>query len=187
MELLAGLPLTLLGDAAAASNTMRSFVMPLVGTIIAIASVAVVFFLVNGGYQYMTSSGDPEKLEHAKKVIRNALIGLAMVIAAGTLTAILSHAYSASSGAMGQKLPDLVTIDMPGSGINDVLLNAITGFLRAIVETMSKPFLAALSYFTEATPLMADNSGVFNLWLVMLGIADVLFIVVVALLGFHVM
>lgn len=187
MEFLTGLPLTLLGDATAAANSMRSFVAPIVGSIIAIASVAVVFMLINGGYQYMTSSGDPDKLENAKKVIRNALIGLAMIIAAATLTAILSYAYNASSGNIGQKLPALVAIDMPGGGITNVIFDAIISFLRSLVEGAAKPFLAALSFFTSSTPLMADNSGVFNLWLVMVGITDVLFILVVALLGFHVM
>ncbi|MGH7158359.1 MAG: hypothetical protein ACREGD_04825 [Candidatus Saccharimonadales bacterium] len=161
--------------------------MPLVGTIIAIASIAVVFFLIMGGYQYMTSSGNPDKLEHAKKIIRNALIGLAIVIGAATLTAILSHAYSSSGGPIGQKLPTLVTIDAPGAGLDNVLLTAIISFLREIVQTAATPFLAALSFFTEATPLMADNSGVFNLWLVIVGIADFLFIVILALVGFHVM
>lgn len=183
------LPLTLLADASAVSRAMQSFVTPVVGAIIAIASVAVVFFLVNGGIQYMTSSGNPEKLEHAKKVIRNALIGLAMVIAAGTLVAILSHAYSGGGGAMNEQLPSLNTIEPegPSGGVVDVLINAIVGLLKNLIESAGTPFLAALSYFTDGTPLMAENSGVFNLWLAMVAIANVLFVLVVALLGFHVM
>lgn len=187
MDFLAGLPLTLLGDATAAMQTMRSFVMPLVSTLIAIGSVAVVFFLINGGYQYMASSGNPDKLENAKKIIRNALIGLVMIIAAATLTAILTHAYSGSHGSAGQAMPVLSIGDIPGPGVTDVLVKAIIGLLKTLIETAAAPFLSALSYFTESTPLMAENSGVFNLWLVMVGIADVLFILVVALLGFHVM
>lgn len=189
MDFLAGLPLTLLGDATAAANTMRSFVMPLVSTIIAIASVAVVFFLVNGGYQYMTSSGNPDKLEHAKKVIKNALIGLAIVIAAGTLTAILSHAYNGSHAAVATKLPALTIIEPQSPSLSPaaLIIDAVMGLFKNLVQTAAKPFLAALSFFTTETPLIADNSGVFNLWLVILGIADVLFIVVVALMGFHVM
>jgi hypothetical protein len=34
----------------------------------------------------MGSRGNPEKLEHAKKVLKNALIGLVIVIAAGTIS-----------------------------------------------------------------------------------------------------
>lgn len=80
---LMGFPLALFADASAAGNAMQSYIKPVMMTIIAISSLAVVFFLVNGGIQYMTSSGNPERLEHAKKIIRNALIGLALVIAAG--------------------------------------------------------------------------------------------------------
>lgn len=187
MDFLSVFPLTLMADASAASSAMKAYIAPLVGSILAVASIGVVFFLVNGGIQYMTSSGNPEKLEHAKKVIRNALIGLVIVIAAGTLTAILSNAYNASSGAVPQKLPALTTIEAPTDGLNDVLINAVIGLLKNLIESAAKPFIEALSYFTNATPLMAENSGVFNLWLAMVGLADVLFILVVALLGFHIM
>ena len=87
--ILAATPLLMLADVSAAGNAMRLFVAPVVSTLIGLASIAIVFFLVSGGIAYMTSSGDPEKLDHAKKVIRNALIGLVMIIAAGTLTSIL--------------------------------------------------------------------------------------------------
>ncbi|KKW02916.1 MAG: hypothetical protein UY35_C0010G0024 [Candidatus Saccharibacteria bacterium GW2011_GWC2_48_9] len=68
-----------------------------------------------------------------------------------------------------------------------MLINAVVGLLKNIVETIGKPFIDALQYFTKATPLMAENSSVFNLWLTILAIADVLFILIVILLGFHVM
>jgi hypothetical protein len=137
----------------------------------------------------MTASGNPEKLEHAKKVIRNALIGLAMIVAAATLTAILSHAYNGSGGAMTDRLPGLVVIEPQSPPLSPaaLLIDAVVGLFKNLVQTAAKPFLAALSFFTSATPLMAENSGVFNLWLVIVGITDVLFILVVALLGFHVM
>ncbi len=189
MSFPAAMPFTLLADATAASNVMRSFVTPVVGTLIGIASIAVVFFLVNGGIQFMTSSGNPEKLEHAKKVIRNAIIGLVLVIAAGTLTAILSHAYSGAGPVATEKLPQLVSIQQPpaANGLVEAMINAVMGFLKAVIESAAKPFLDALSFFTSSTPSMADNSSVFNLWLTVVGIADALFVLAVALLGFHVM
>lgn len=109
MTFLAAAPFMLLADATAASNVMRSFVTPVVSTLIGIASIAVVFFLINGGIQLMSSSGNPDRLEHAKKVIRNAIIGLVIVIAAGTLTAILSHAYG-GAGSPAKPLPATVPL-----------------------------------------------------------------------------
>ena len=68
-----------------------------------------------------------------------------------------------------------------------MLIKAVTGFLNNIIQAVAAPFLSALDYFTKQTPLTASNPGVFNLWLAVVGITDVLFILIVALLGFHVM
>ena len=82
-----------MADVSAAGTAMKAFVTPVVLVLGGLAGLAATFFLVTGGINYMTSSGQPDKLEHAKRVIRNALIGLAIVIAATVLTGILSHAY----------------------------------------------------------------------------------------------
>lgn len=181
--------LSLLADTSGAITVMRDYVGPTIRMLAGLASIACVFFLVNGGYQYITSSGNPEALENAKRIIKNALIGLVLVIGAATLTTILSGAYGNPSNTTGATLPSLETIEPEdvGSGLVEVLIKAITGFLNNIIQAVATPFLAALDYFTKETPLMAKNSGVFNLWLAMVGITDVLFILVVALLGFHVM
>ena len=182
-------PTLMLASASAASSVMRSFITPVMTTLIAVASIATVFFLVNGGIHLMTSSGNPERLEHAKMVIRNALIGLVIVIAAGTLTAILSTAYIGAGPAAAGKLPSLVPVTPVAStnGLADALTGAVTGLLQNIIQSAAKPFLDGLAFFTTSTPLMAASSSVFNLWLAIVGIADGLFVLVVALLGFHVM
>lgn len=186
---LIAMPLALMADTTSAVTVMHSFVTPLVRTMCAVASVAAVVFLVHGGVQYMTASGKPENLEHAKRTIKNALIGLLIVIAAATLTAILSHAYSGANTAGTASLPQLQAIppDSSSNGLVGIIIKAITGVLNAIIQQIGKPFLSALSYFTTSTDLMAQNSSVFHMWLEMVGIADALFVLVVALLGFHVM
>lgn len=179
----------MLADATAASNAMRSFITPAVATLCALAGLASAGFLVHGGILYTTSSGKPEKLEQAKKIIRNAVLGLILVFAAATVTAILVHAYSASGGVASDKLPS-INPNLPAknsSNLTDVLVNAIIGLLRDIIQSIGQPFIQALSYFTNSTPMMGDNSSVFNLWLAVVGITDVLFVGVVALLGFQVM
>lgn len=183
------IPLALLADATSASNAMRAYVTPAVVTLISLASLACVFFLVNGGIQYSTSAGNPERLERAKKIIKNALIGLVLVIAAGTLTAILTHSYSNGGTPGTEQFPTLQAIEPKDDGFNlfDVVINAIVAVLRNIVQSIGEPFVNALGFFTNSTPLMGDNSSVFNLWLAVVGITDVLFILVIALIGFQVM
>lgn len=189
MGIILDLPLTFLANTSAASNVMQSFITPTIATLCALASLACTFFLVTGGIQYMTSSGNPDKLEQAKKLLKNALIGLVLVIAAASLTAILSNAYSSSTGSMSGKMPLLQSIEQPKSsnGLFDVMMDAIIGLLRNIVKAIGEPFINALGYFINSTPLMGDNSSVFNLWLAVVGITNVLFILIVCLLGFQFM
>jgi type IV secretion system pilin len=92
----AAMHMVVMADSSSAASVMRSFVSPVVGTMCVLASLVCAFFLVNGGFQYMTSAGKVDNLDHAKRVIRNALIGLIIVLAAAVLTTILTHAYSGS-------------------------------------------------------------------------------------------
>jgi len=183
-----GLPLMQLADALAASTAMRSYVTPIVTTLCVVASLVCTVFLVTGGIQYISSRGKPENLEHAKSTLKNALIGLVLVIAATTMTAILSHAYSTAAITATAKLPMLTPIQESTSmSFWDVVTKTIVHVLQSLIESIGQPFVQALAYFTKGTPLMGDNSSVFNMWLVIVAIADSLFVLVVALLGFHVM
>ena len=96
------------GDVSAVTSTLNNYITPIIASLAGLATLVATGFLIVGGIAYMTSSGRPDKLEHAKKVIRNALIGLVLVLGAGVLTAILVHAYQGSSGNGVSKIPALV-------------------------------------------------------------------------------
>lgn len=189
MHELFAMPLTFMADASSATNVVHAYVVPLLRTLCTLGTVASVVFLIHGGFVYMTSAGKPERLEQAKRIIRNALIGLLIILGAGIINEVLAHAYNASVITNSAKLPQLQAIppDKVSNGLVAAIIKAVTGFLNNIVQTVAQPFLHALSFFTASTGLMAANSAVFNLWLVMVGICDALFVLVVALLGFHVM
>ena len=153
---------------------------------ISVAAVLCVLFIVFGGYYYMSSAGNPDKLERAKKTLRNAFIGFAIILGAGTLVAVMQNAYSSRPVN-----PVQITTQQPkveaSVGIGDVVNEAIKGFARGIVDSIGKPIVDALKQFTTATPLMAQNGAVFNLWIVIVAITDVLFLLVVSLVGFRIM
>jgi hypothetical protein len=182
-------PLSLVADVAATTNSIQTFIHPIVISLFVLAGIVAVGFIINGGIQMMASSGKPEKLQHAKHIIRNAIIGLVVVLAAVTLTSILTNTYRSSGSTISTQVPALAPIQPTTSSgsLVDVLVDAVTGLLRTVIESAAQPFIGALGYFTNATPLMSANSSVFNLWLVILAIADVLFVLVVILLGFHIM
>lgn len=178
-----------MADTTGAIQAMRDWVSPTMTTLTILAGLAATFFIVWGGILYMTSTGRPEKLDQAKRVLKNALIGVVIVIGAATLTAMLNGAMTHTQSPSSAQLPSLndITPEAPSNGLIDILINAITGVLSFIIQAIATPFLGALNFFTQSTPLMTDNSSVFNFWLAMVGITDVFFVVVVALIGFHVM
>ena len=178
--------LSLFADAQAASESLKSGISPLFSTMITIAAVFCILFIVFGGYYYMTSAGNPEKLERAKKTLRNAFIGFVVVLGAGSLVAIMQNAYTSKPVN-----PVQITVPQPkvdeSVGIGDVVNEAIKGFVKGVVDSIGKPIVDALKQFTTATPLMAQNGAVFNLWIVIVAIADVLFLLVIGLIGFRIM
>ena len=59
--------------------------------IIGVAGIVSAIFIVYGGISYMTSSGDPSKIQRAKSMITYALIGLAVVALAQIITAFVTN------------------------------------------------------------------------------------------------
>jgi hypothetical protein len=188
--LLAGLVLCLPSVVFAASNgEIQQFTRDTLGTFLGFAVVSASLFLILGAYRYMTSSGNPLALEDAKKTIKNALIGLSIIAAAAVISSLLSSALTEPvTGSLSSPLT-LTPIEPspPDNSLVQVLLDAISGFLRSIVQSATKPILDGVVGFLTTTPHLASNSVVFNFWLIMVGITDSLFALVIALLGLHVM
>jgi len=55
-----------------------------------IAVTAVVLLLVYGGFMLMTSKGDPDKLQEAKQIITNAIIGFAVILLCVAILLLIS-------------------------------------------------------------------------------------------------
>lgn len=62
--------------------------------VLAIGFGIAVIMLVAGGIGYMTAGGDPEKSTKAKKLMINALIGVAIVLAATFIIALVQGLLS---------------------------------------------------------------------------------------------
>ena len=155
----------------------------------AIATTAVVFFLIKGGYSYITSTGKPQSLENAKNTIRSALIGLVIVLAARVIMSGFQNAWTTSSSATSSGAISMlpITTVKPADGLTQVLIDAVSAFMQNIVESSTKPIVDGIMGYLATTPSLLTNSVVVNFWLVSVGIVDSLFVIVVALLGLHVM
>ena len=174
---------------AASNQEVSNFTNDTLTTLIILASTAVVFFLIRGAYIYITSSGNPVALEDAKRTIKNALIGLVVVIAAAAIASLLNNAMmdpSSGSTATTIELAPIQPTEETGS-LTQILLDAVSGFLQNIVQSAATPILDGITWFLTSTPSLASNSVIFNFWLVMVGITDSLFAIAIALMGFQIM
>ncbi len=175
--------------AFAASSAIADYTNSTIQILTVIASASAVFFLVKGGYLYITSNGKPEALENAKRTIRNALIGLVLVLASSFIVSSLTGIFSAATDTANNgavQLQDIVPAK-PSDGLTQVLIDAVNGFLQNLVQSATQPIVNSILTFLTTTPDLLTNAVVRNFWLVILGITDSLFVIIVALLGFHVM
>ncbi len=171
------------------ADIINRFVHPVLSGMIVLAGLVAAFMIVLGGIGYITSSGSINRLYRSKRTITKALIGLTIVIAAAALSLVLRQTFGPTLASGSQHLPALGSVK-PASqsgGFVAVIIEAVSGFLGAIVASAAHPFIVALQYFTSATPLPAANPSVLHLWFVCVGLADGLLALVIALIGFHVM
>lgn len=174
---------------AAQNSDVLAFTNQTLSTLFIIASLASVLFLIRGGYMYITSVGKPDSIEDAKRTIRNSLIGLVLIIGAGFISSLFQNAFNAPtvSSTSSQLSLTPITPTTPSGGLTQVLIDAIAGFLQNIIQSATKPLTDGIISFLTTTPSIVTNSVIFNFWLVILGITNSLFALMVALLGFHVM
>lgn len=168
---------------------VASFTSTTLNTLTLLSSLIASFFLIQGAYLYITSSGKPEALETAKKTIRNALIGLVLILSANTFVGILQNALTTPSIPVSSSELTLTPIEPvePAGGLTQVLMDAIGSLLQNIIQSATKPITDAILSFLIITPALSTNSVVFNFWLTIVGITDALFALLIAILGFQFM
>lgn len=174
---------------AASNEEVANFSSETLTALIVLASVAATFFLIRGAYLYITSTGNPAALDEAKRTIKAALIGLAVVIGASVISSVLNAALiqqNPTGSGTPLNLSPIQPAEEDGS-LAKILLDAIAGFLQNIVQSVTKPIVDGIIWFFTNTPPLSTNSVVFNFWLVIVGITDSLFAIVIALLGFRIM
>lgn len=91
-----GNPSNLPGQFENSTTTASGLIGKILGIVLGIVGLIAVLFLVWGGFQYITSAGDEEKVEKAKGTMINALIGVVVVLLAYALVRIVANAVGGS-------------------------------------------------------------------------------------------
>jgi hypothetical protein len=80
------------GGNAGSTSSLPTLIGGIISVLLGSMGIIFVFFIVQAGILYMTAGGDSAKVDKAKKLITNAVIGLIIVVGA----------YAISSFVIGQ-------------------------------------------------------------------------------------
>lgn len=78
---------------------IQTFIQSITQVLVTLAGVSATGFFVWGGFRYITSSGNPEQLEGAKKTILYSAVGLAIALGAFVLSNIVTQIATGAFGA----------------------------------------------------------------------------------------
>ena len=169
--------------------TVTGFVQPLATSLIVLAGLVASFFVISAGLSLITSRGQPDKLAAAKQSLSRALLGLLLVVAAGSLLGwlqpLVTPSLPATSPDFGVGQP--LVAPTPDGQLLAKALGLILGLGQTLIDSLAQPVIEALSHFSQETPLPGQNPTVGRVWLAVLAISNSLFVLVVVLLGFGLM
>jgi len=94
LSILPASTLAALGDGGLVENTrdesLKAFLQSIQKWLLGIVGGLAVLFIVYGGFLYVTSGGNKERIETAKKTLTYAVLGLLLVVTAGIILEILT-------------------------------------------------------------------------------------------------
>lgn len=127
------------GGGQAGEEDIKQFVWTIVANVVALVMGLVGYlaigFVIFGGFQYLTSSGDPGRAAKGKKTITNALVGTVICLLASAASSAVSGVISgavkgaADAGAFFSNLLNTVFV---WAGILCVIMIVIAGIEYAI-------------------------------------------------------
>ncbi len=77
---------------------IEDFIRSIIKVLASIAGLVAAGFFVFGGFAYMTSSGNPEHLDRAKRTLLYSAVGLAITLGAFVLSSIVTDLATSSFG-----------------------------------------------------------------------------------------
>ena len=88
------------GDSGLTRQDPRILVGNIIRVVLGLLGIVALVIVLMAGFQWMTSAGNSEKVEGAKKMLLSAVIGLAIILSAYAVTDfVLRNLYEATQGA----------------------------------------------------------------------------------------
>lgn len=93
------------GFSSEGNNTVGSIIATVIEAFLTLLGIIFLILMLIGGYKWMTAGGNEDQIKEAKSYIKNAVIGLAIIIMAYAITYFVFEALGDSVGGGGQSYP----------------------------------------------------------------------------------
>ena len=81
------------------SEDLRVTIMKIVRIVLGLVGIIAIVIIIYAGYIWMTSAGNPEKIDTAKRILRDAVIGLVIIFLAFAIVSFIINALVGATGA----------------------------------------------------------------------------------------
>ncbi|MFH1145582.1 MAG: Ig-like domain-containing protein [bacterium] len=115
-------------DFGLVTSDLKSVIVTSIQILLGLVGLAAVVIVMYGGYKYMTSNGIADKVEAAKKIIKNGLVGLGII---SLSYAIVVFVYQLATGQLGGQGSEF-TARQRSSGFNGASYGLGGGSLRYV-------------------------------------------------------
>ena len=84
------------------TRDLKDLIMSIVQILLGFLGIAAIIVILYGGYIYMTSEGEPDNIDRAKKILINGVVGLVIILSAfAIVTYIISRMQEITNGGQG--------------------------------------------------------------------------------------
>ena len=74
------------GGATSSTADLPTLIGRLIGVLLGVLGIILVVYIIQAGIMYMTAAGDPAKVDKAKKMITQAVVGIIIIVAAYSIS-----------------------------------------------------------------------------------------------------
>lgn len=75
-------------------DDIGAILLAVVEILLRIGAIVAIFYIIYGGFIYMTSQGEPDKAKNAQQTITNAVIGLVIALLATGVVSFLGRQFT---------------------------------------------------------------------------------------------
>ena len=94
-----------IGGGAFGTTDIREVIVNIVNIALGFLGIIAVIIIIYAGWLWMTSAGNPDQVDSAKKTLRNAVIGLGVIIASWAIVGFFVNQFIAGTGGGGPNPP----------------------------------------------------------------------------------